>query len=609
MTRPDSLPASALSRDVNLLQALLRASLVQALNRALRQRPDLASARSLRAARAATRTNDLQSALRHTDRAWRCHPEDESTLGPIYGRLLTLEASDDYAALRVLQHALELNPDPDVASLMALGYLRLGRIHEARRHLELALADYCVLPGSLLPHVAILLHPGIAAPGWFGRGVNLELIGELRSDEASSVLDIRVDGAAAFSQLLLDAAHDGRRPFAIRPQQLGVAATLEASTRGVALLGSGARLPAHFAIDGRSDSRGRKVSGWARLGWSPTRPLRLRFEDEQQRHALLSPRGFVQVGWRWPFAIDLRTAGLRGKRIEIAARVPDGSWQPLPDSPLWLEPAARLTGRPAHPMRRWRAQTARRPKRAPLRRTRRTVVIMPVFRGAAATLACIDAVLASVDPQTGIVVVDDASDEPALISALDALATAGRITLLRNTVNLGFASSVNRALKSCPGEDAVLLNSDTLVFDDWLVRLRAAAYSARNVGTVTPLSNNGTIASYPRALGAALEAEDAPALHALAAATHSGRRFDIPVGVGFCLYVRRDCLDDVGMLDAVIFGKGYGEETDFCLRARLVASTRGRRLCLSRRRRVFRFPARSPHGSQPATAEPAPSGL
>ena len=43
---------------------------------------------------------------------------------------------------------------------------------------------------------------------------------------------------------------------------------------------------------------------------------------------------------------------------------------------------------------------------------------------------------------------------------------------------------------------------------------------------------------------------------------------EIPVGVGFCLYIRNDCLKDVGELDASVFGIGYGEESDFCLRAR-----------------------------------------
>jgi glycosyltransferase involved in cell wall biosynthesis len=33
------------------------------------------------------------------------------------------------------------------------------------------------------------------------------------------------------------------------------------------------------------------------------------------------------------------------------------------------------------------------------------------------------------------------------------------------------------------------------------------------------------------------------------------------------MYIRRDCLNGVGILDAEHFGKGYGEENDFCLRA------------------------------------------
>ena len=45
------------------------------------------------------------------------------------------------------------------------------------------------------------------------------------------------------------------------------------------------------------------------------------------------------------------------------------------------------------------------------------------------------------------------------------------------------------------------------------------------------------------------------------------RTVELPTGVGFCMYIRRDCLDDVGLFDAEAFGRGYGEETDFCFRA------------------------------------------
>jgi GT2 family glycosyltransferase len=41
----------------------------------------------------------------------------------------------------------------------------------------------------------------------------------------------------------------------------------------------------------------------------------------------------------------------------------------------------------------------------------------------------------------------------------------------------------------------VLLNSDTLVAPGWLEDLRAVAYSAPDIGTATPLSNDATILS------------------------------------------------------------------------------------------------------------------
>ncbi|MFC7694964.1 glycosyltransferase family 2 protein [Paeniroseomonas aquatica] len=41
----------------------------------------------------------------------------------------------------------------------------------------------------------------------------------------------------------------------------------------------------------------------------------------------------------------------------------------------------------------------------------------------------------------------------------------------------------------------------------------------------------------------------------------------VPTGNGFCLYIRRTCLDAVGAFDTAAFPRGYGEENDFCMRA------------------------------------------
>ncbi len=120
------------------------------------------------------------------------------------------------------------------------------------------------------------------------------------------------------------------------------------------------------------------------------------------------------------------------------------------------------------------------------------------------------------------------------------------------------------------GRDAVLLNSDTLVPPGWLEVLRDAAHSAADIGTVTPLTNSGTIVSYPGPDGTN-PVPDLPGTRALAAfarRANAGCLVDIPVGVGFCLYIRNDCLRATGLLRADLFAQGYGEENDFCLRAR-----------------------------------------
>jgi hypothetical protein len=42
---------------------------------------------------------------------------------------------------------------------------------------------------------------------------------------------------------------------------------------------------------------------------------------------------------------------------------------------------------------------------------------------------------------------------------------------------------------------------------------------------------------------------------------------ELPTAVGFCMAVSRRCIDAIGLFDEAAFGRGYGEENDFCRRA------------------------------------------
>ncbi len=197
-------------------------------------------------------------------------------------------------------------------------------------------------------------------------------------------------------------------------------------------------------------------------------------------------------------------------------------------------------------------------------------VVIPVYRGRAQTLACIKSVLASLPKGARCIVVEDASPEPALVDALRSLASRGRIVLRQQRVNLGFPATANAGIRAAAGHDVILLNSDTLVPPGWIERLTQAAYSAPDIGTATPFSNDATIFSYPREDGPNPFPDEAATLQLdrLANRANGDDVTDVPTAHGYCVYLRRDCLASVGLLRADLFAQGYGEENDFCIRAR-----------------------------------------
>jgi GT2 family glycosyltransferase len=197
-------------------------------------------------------------------------------------------------------------------------------------------------------------------------------------------------------------------------------------------------------------------------------------------------------------------------------------------------------------------------------------IVVPVYEDFEATRACLAAAMAQLD-ETGarLVVIDDASPNARLRGWLDINAASGRLELIRNPENLGFAASVNRALAFCRGGDVILLNADALPPPGVFARLAALARAAPEVGVLTPLSNNGETCSFPMPNSASPlpEADEIARLDTLARQANGDLLVDLPNGIGFCLYITRACLDALGPLPE-IYGRGYYEDVEFCLRAR-----------------------------------------
>jgi O-antigen biosynthesis protein len=199
------------------------------------------------------------------------------------------------------------------------------------------------------------------------------------------------------------------------------------------------------------------------------------------------------------------------------------------------------------------------------------LVVVPVYDDLEATRACFASLLAHLpDGAVRIVAVDDVTPELGIAGLLDELAGSGRVELVRNVVNLGFAASVNRALRGRrAGEDVLLLNADTIVPPGAIARLQDIARADPRIGTVTPLSNNGEDTSVPRRfrsspLGSAAEVAS---LNDLAWQANGSAAIAMPNGVGFCMLISAGLLAVQPELP-MDYGRGYFEDVAYCLAAR-----------------------------------------
>lgn len=200
------------------------------------------------------------------------------------------------------------------------------------------------------------------------------------------------------------------------------------------------------------------------------------------------------------------------------------------------------------------------------------LVVVPIFEDVEATKQCIESVLAQadVDFPWRLVLVDDASPSAGIKALLRSYRGHPGVTVLTNEANFGFSVSVNRGLRLRQAhEDVLLLNADAFLPLTGLERLRRASRAEPDIGTVTPLSNNGEHCSLPKK-NTNNVIDDIEVLNRLDFAAAAACRevvVDIPNGVGFCLYIKSDLIEKIGHLSDD-FGRGYYEDVDFCLRAR-----------------------------------------
>lgn len=199
------------------------------------------------------------------------------------------------------------------------------------------------------------------------------------------------------------------------------------------------------------------------------------------------------------------------------------------------------------------------------REGRRVTVVIPTYGAPDTLLATVESVRATTDPRrVRIVVVDDGSPEEHR-RRLEAELEGSELVLCEE--NRGFAATANEGMRRATEGDVVLMNNDVIAHDDWLELLGFAAYGDDRIGIVGPklLYEDGTIQS-----AGTCRNLDAPEWfdhrYRFRPADYGPAQVTSPAiaMTGACLYVRREVIDRVGLLD-----EGYRmafEDVDWCLR-------------------------------------------
>ena len=187
---------------------------------------------------------------------------------------------------------------------------------------------------------------------------------------------------------------------------------------------------------------------------------------------------------------------------------------------------------------------------------------------------CLKSIFQYTTEPYSLILIDDGSDEPTKDLLTSIASSKSKCKLIRNRTAKGYTYAANMGMKISQSSFFVLLNSDTIVGPEWIDRMYRIFLNDEKIGIVGPLSNTASWQSVPElsengdwATNPLPEGFTVTEM-AKSIAKYSGCIFpEVPLLNGFCLMIRKRVVDQIGFFDEENFGKGYGEEDDFNLRA------------------------------------------
>jgi len=197
---------------------------------------------------------------------------------------------------------------------------------------------------------------------------------------------------------------------------------------------------------------------------------------------------------------------------------------------------------------------------------RKISLIIPVYNALSLTAYCLKSVFKyttnNQEIQTDIIVVNDGSDQHVTEYLEKFNEKFSNYKVINNETNLGFVKTCNRGFKAADGEIIVLLNNDTIVTPGYIEKIIKCFDSDKAIGAASPISSNSAFFAIPLPSG-----YDIFEMSTMVEVLSEERYPEAITPEGFCLCIRKKVVDEIGYFDE-IFGIGYCEESDYCMRVK-----------------------------------------
>lgn len=181
-------------------------------------------------------------------------------------------------------------------------------------------------------------------------------------------------------------------------------------------------------------------------------------------------------------------------------------------------------------------------------------VVILTYNSSGTILNCLNSVAANLREHDEVIVVDNASRDNTAQMVKKFIKNRKQFRFIENKENLGFSAGTNVGIRASVNPFIVLLNPDTVVTRNWLENL-TVHFDSFDIAAVGPLSNY--VAGRQRMDLYAKEKftlkEKPDYIAAKYYQWYKGLSVETKLLIGFCMAIRRDVINRLGMLDEELF--------------------------------------------------------